>query len=426
MSTMQVLEQEPQTKQRPSARSFDVECVRWDFPVLHKRLHGRPLNYLDNAASTQKPYQVIDAVTDFYVQTNSNIHRGIHELSTRATRLFENARSKVRSFINASDTCEIIFVRGATEGINLVAYAHARKHVRAGDEVIVSAMEHHSNIVPWQVLCQEQGARLRVAPIDDSGQLILDEYERLLGPKTRLVAVAHVSNALGTVNPIREIVQKAHDWGATVLVDGAQAAPHLAVDVQGLDCDFYVLSGHKVYGPTGIGVLYGKKELLEEASPYQTGGNMIRSVTFEKTTYNSLPYKFEAGTPNIAGAIGLGAAIEYLGSLDRRAVAEHEAKLLQQSTEALSEIDGLRIIGNADHKAAVISFVLDGVHPHDIGTILDHEGIAVRAGHHCAQPVMDRFGIPATTRLSFGLYNTSEEVETAAAAIRKVKEVFLC
>jgi cysteine desulfurase/selenocysteine lyase len=426
MSATRVLTQESQTTQAAPSHVFDVEAVRRCFPALHQEVDGRPLVYLDNAATTQKPRAVIDAVGGFYMRTNANVHRGVHYLSNQATRLYDNARAKVRSFINAADPREIIFVRGATEGVNLAAWAYARKHVRAGDEVVVSAMEHHSNIVPWQVLCHEQGAKLQVAPINDRGELLLEDYERLLGARTKLVAVAHVSNALGTVNPLKEIINKAHAWNATVLVDGAQAAPHLAIDVRELDCDFYVLSGHKMYGPTGIGVLYGKMELLEEASPYQTGGDMIRSVTFEKTTYNAPPYKFEAGTPNVAGAIGLGAAVDYLQSLDRQEVAEHEAALLRLATDALSGIGGLRIIGNAGHKAAVLSFVLEGIHSHDIATILDHEGVAVRAGHLCAQPVMERFGVPATTRLSFGLYNTREEVEAAVAAIRMAKEVFHC
>ena len=369
---------------------------------------------------------MIDAIVDYYTSTNANIHRGVHQLSVDATLLHDNARAEVKSFLNASDVAEIIFVRGATEGINLVASTFGRQHVGPGDEVLITAMEHHSNIVPWQVLCEQQGAILRVAPMDDDGQLQWDDFEKLVTERTKLVAVSHVSNALGTVNPIREIVELAHRHGAAVIVDGAQAAAHTTVDVQELGCDFYVISGHKLYGPTGIGVLYGKRELLEAMPPYQTGGDMISSVTFERTTYNSLPYKFEAGTPDIAGAIGLGAAIDYLGQFDWPAVCDHEDELLAYATDALSAIDGLRLIGTASEKKSVLSFVLDGAHPHDIGTILDSEGVAVRTGHHCAQPVMERFGIPATTRLSLGLYNTRDDVDAAVRAIAKVKEMFRC
>ena len=414
------------TQSRTNQKHFDVDVVRRDFPILASRIHGYPLVYLDNAATTQKPQAGIDAIVDYYTSANANIHRGVHKLSVDATWLHDNARAKVKSFLNAADVAEIIFVRGATEGINLVASTFGRQHVGPGDEILITAMEHHSNIVPWQVLCEQQGATLRVAPMDDDGQLRWDDFERLVSERTKLVAVSHVSNALGTVNPIREIVDVSHRHGAAVIVDGAQAAAHMTVDVQELDCDFYVISGHKLYGPTGIGALYGKRELLEAMPPYQTGGDMISSVTFERTTYNSLPHKFEAGTPDIAGAIGLGAAIDYLGQLDWLAALVHEDELLEYATDALSCIDGLRLIGTADAKRAVLSFVLDGAHPHDIGTILDHEGIAVRTGHHCAQPVMDRFGIPATTRISLGLYNTRDDVDAAVQAIAKVKEVFRC
>jgi len=403
---------------------FDAHAKRQDFPILARTIHGHRLVYLDNAATTQKPRQVIEALAEFYTLFNSNVHRGVHHLSSEATRLYEQARAKVRSFIRAAEPREVIFVRGATEGINLVARTFGKQRVGAGDEVVVSAMEHHSNIVPWQVLCEEQGARLRVAPMDDDGQLLLDELEHLLGPRTKLVAVNHVSNALGTINPVKRIIESARCVDAAVLVDGAQAAPHLPIDVRDLDCDFYVLSGHKMYGPTGIGVVYGKAGLLEAMPPYQTGGDMIASVTFERTTYNSLPYKFEAGTPDIAGAVGLGAAIDYLEGLDRHAVLEHEDDLLRYATEELSAMEGLRIVGTAASKAAVVSFVLEGIHPHDVGTILDHRGIAVRTGHHCAQPVMNRFGVPATTRISLGLYNTREDIDAAVAAIEEVKQVF--
>ncbi len=405
---------------------FDVDAVRRDFPILTSRIHGHPLVYLDNAATTQKPQTVIDAIVDYYTSTNANIHRGVHQLSVDATRMHDNARAKVKSFLNADDIAEIIFVRGVTEGINLVASTFGKQRVGPGDEVVITAMEHHSNIVPWQVLCEQQGATLRVAPIDEQGQLLWEVFESLINNRTKLVAVTHVSNALGTVNRMREIVDLCHQYGAAVIVDGAQAAAHMPIDVQDLRCDFYVISGHKLYGPTGIGVLYGKRELLESMPPYQTGGDMISSVTFEKTTYNTLPHKFEAGTPDIAGAIGLGAAIDYLRQLDWPAVCAHEEELLTHATVALSSINGVRIIGTADEKRAVLSFVIEGAHPHDIGTILDYEGIAVRTGHHCAQPVMERFGIPATTRISLGFYNTRDEIDATVCAINKVKEVFRC
>ncbi len=404
--------------------TFDVERVRRDFPILNQKVRGKALVYLDNAATSQKPQPVIDAITRYYQSGNANIHRGVHFLSEHATEEHEAARRAVQQFVNAARIEELIFVRGTTEGINLVAQTYGRGRLGAGDEVLVSAMEHHSNIVPWQILCEQQGAKLRVIPINDQGELLLGEFEKLIGPRTKIVAVAHVSNALGTINPIREIVKIAHAHSVPVIVDGAQAVPHLKVDVQDLDCDFYAFSSHKMYGPMGIGVLYGKYKLLEAMPPYQGGGDMIRSVTFEKTQYNTLPYKFEAGTPDVAGAIGLGAAIKYLNNVGIENVAAHEHELLEYATQALSKLPGIRIIGNAKNKAAVLSFVMDGVHPHDIGTILDQEGIAVRTGHHCAQPIMQRFGIPATVRASFALYNTKAEVDALVAGIKKVQEVF--
>ncbi len=404
--------------------SFDVFKVREDFPLLKQKIHGKPLVYLDNAATSQKPSSVIEAIQRYYTAENSNVHRGVHFLSERATKEYEDTRSKVRQFINAADDQEIIFVRGTTEALNLVAGAYGRQNVRAGDEIVISAMEHHSNIVPWQMLCEEKGAVLRVVPINDAGEFLMDEYERLLKPKTRLVAVTHVSNALGTINPVREIIQVAHSRNIPVVLDGAQAVPHARVDVRQLGCDFYAFSGHKVYGPTGIGILYGRAELLEAMPPYQGGGDMISSVTFEKTTYNRLPYKFEAGTPNIAGVVGLGAAIDYLTSIGMDVLERYEHELLAYATEAISAVPGVRIVGTAREKVAVVSFVLKGVHPHDAGTILDQEGIAIRAGHHCAQPVMDRFGIPATVRASLGLYNTRAEIDTLVSGLQKVSEVF--
>jgi len=404
--------------------SFDVERIREDFPILKAQAHGRPIVYLDNAATAQKPQAVIDAVSRYYAQDNANVHRGVHWLSEQATRAYEEARDRVQQFINAADRREVIFVRGTTEAINLVAQTYGRTHMRAGDEVLISGMEHHSNIVPWQILCEMTGARLRVVPINDDGELLLDEFERLLNPRTRLVAITWVSNALGTVNPIRRIIETAHAWKVPVLVDAAQAAPHLAIDVQALGCDFCAFSGHKLYGPTGIGVLYGKADLLEAMPPYQGGGDMIRSVTFEKTVYNSLPYKFEAGTPHIAGVIGLGTAIDYVNHVGLEALAVHEQELLLGATEALRRIPEVRLIGTAQEKIGVISFVIDGVHPHDVGTVLDREGVAIRTGHHCAQPVMARFGIPATCRASFAFYNTKDDVDVLVRAIGKVLEVF--
>jgi cysteine desulfurase / selenocysteine lyase len=410
---------------RSIATGLDVQKIREDFPILKQQVHGKSLVYLDNAATTQKPQAVIDTLVRYYNSENANIHRGVHALSERATEAYEQARASIRNFLNAADASEIIFVRGTTEAINLVAQTYGRTHVRAGDEVIISAMEHHSNIVPWQILCQQQRAHLRVIPINDAGELQVDEFEGMLGPKTKLVAISHVSNALGTINPVREIVARAHRWNIPVLVDGAQACPHLEVDVTSLDCDFYAFSGHKVYGPTGIGVLYGKSELLDKMPPYQGGGDMIASVTFEETLYNRLPYKFEAGTPDIAGAIALGVALEYMKAIGLENIAAHEHSLLSHATAALSSIPGLRLIGTAKNKAAVLSFVLDGVHPHDIGTVLDQAGIAIRTGHHCAQPLMHRFGIPATARASLGLYNTTEEIDALIAGIHTVREVFV-
>jgi cysteine desulfurase/selenocysteine lyase len=400
------------------------QTSRDNFPVLNQRVHDKPLVYLDNAATTQKPQMVLDAMNQFYQADNSNIHRGVHELSERSTLHYEQARVKIQKFLNAADWREIIFCRGATEGINLVAYTYGRRHIEAGDEIVISAMEHHSNIVPWQILCEEKKAILRIAPINQRGELLLDEFEKLLGPRTKLVSIVHVSNALGTVNPIAEIVDIAHRRGVPVFVDGAQAVAHLKVDVQAIDCDFYALSGHKMFGPTGIGVLYGKAALLEKMPPYQGGGDMIRNVTFAKTTYNELPYKFEAGTPNIAGTIGLGAAVDYLNGIGLDRVAAYEHDLLAYGTEQLERIPGLRIIGTAREKASVISFVLEGVHPHDVGTILDREGVAVRTGNHCAQPVLEWFGVPATTRASIAFYNTRQDIDALVAGIAKVKEIF--
>jgi|SRR5271157_3221103 len=404
--------------------AFDVERVRADFPVLKQTVHGKPLVYLDSAATAQKPACVVEAIRHFHEVDCANIHRGVHELSQRSTASYEEARAKVKRFLNSRSKNELIFVRGATEGINLVSSSWGRKNVREGDEIVVSAMEHHSNIVPWQMLCEEKGARLRVIPMDDRGELLLDEYRKLLNPRTRMVAVTHVSNALGTVNPVRQIVDMAHKAGALALIDGAQAAPHMKVDVQALDADFYAFSGHKVCGPTGIGILYGRARLLNAMPPYQGGGDMIRTVTFEKTTYNDLPYKFEAGTPNIAGGIGLGAALDYVTNIGLDKIAAYEHDLLLYGARKLTEIPGLRLIGTASEKAAVLSFVMEGIHPHDIGTVLDRQGIAVRTGHHCAQPVMDRFHIPATTRASLAFYNTVGEIDALAAGLNKVKEIF--
>ena len=407
-----------------SAGGFDVERIRADFPVLRQMVNGKPLVYLDNAASSQVPQVVIDRGSAYLEDEHSNIHRGVHYLSQKATTAYEGAREKVKRFINAREAKECIFVRGATEGINLVMHGYGRKFIRTGDEIIISAMEHHANIVPWQMLCEEKGAMLRVIPMNDAGELLQDEYNSLLNEKTKFVAFTHVSNALGTINPVKQMIDQAHKYGVPVLIDGAQSAPHLLVDVQDLDCDFYAFSGHKMFAPTGSGIIYGKAELLEKMNPFQGGGDMIRSVTFEKTTYAGLPNKFEAGTPAIASQIGLGAAIDYLNSIDREQAAAHEHELLRYATERLKAIEGVRIIGTAREKTSVLSFVIDDIHPHDIGTILDQEGIAVRAGHHCAQPVMQRFNIPATARASFAFYNTKEEVDVLARTIEKVVEIF--
>ncbi len=404
--------------------SFDVEKVREDFPILRVKVHGKPLVYLDNAATAQKPQVVIDTISRYYMAENSNIHRGIHFLSLQATRAYEDARDRVKHFLNASHTREILFVRGTTEGINLVAQSYGRTFIKEGDEIVISAMEHHSNIVPWQILCEQVGAKLRVIPINDDGELLIEEYEKLLNKRTKFVSVAHLSNALGTINPVKQIIEMAHRCGVLVLVDGAQAVPHLKVDVQDLDCDFYAFSAHKLFGPTGVGVLYGKANLLEAMPPYHGGGDMISSVTFERTLYNVLPYKFEAGTPNIAGGVGLGAAIDYLNGIGLETVTAYEHELLSYATEAISRIPGVRLIGTAKEKACVLSFVVDDIHAHDVGTILDEEGIAIRTGHHCAMPVMQRFGVPATARASLAFYNTREEIDALMAGIRKVKEVF--
>jgi cysteine desulfurase/selenocysteine lyase len=424
MTTGTVIQEIQAPAQTPAqAQPPTVALCRHHFPLLRQWVNGKPLIYLDNAATSQKPQVVIDSMMRYYQEENSNIHRGVHFLSERATVAYEDVRRKAKLFINAAHEREIIFVRGTTEGINLVAGTYGRTTVREGDEILVSAMEHHSNIVPWQMLCEERRARLRVIPMNDRGELELQEYRRLLTPRTKLVAIAHVSNALGTVNPVREMVALAHERGIPVLVDGAQAVPHLAVDVRALDADFYAFSSHKMFGPTGVGILYGKTALLEAMPPYQGGGDMIRSVTFEKTIYADPPFKFEAGTPNIGGAIGLGAAIDYLQAVGLHAVESFEHELLTYATEKLQSVPGLRIIGTAKEKASVLSFVMEGIHPHDIGTILDHEGIAVRTGHHCAQPVMQRFGVPATARASFAFYNTKEEVDALERALHKVIEV---
>jgi cysteine desulfurase/selenocysteine lyase len=405
-------------------QSFDVEKIRRDFPILNERIHGKPLVYLDNGATSQKPQVVIDALNRYYKSENSNIHRGVHYLSERATTSYEGAREKIRQFLNAESDQEIVFVRGTTEAINLVAQSYGRTFLKAGNEIVISAMEHHSNIVPWQILCGQIGARLRVVPINHDGEFLLDEYHRLLSENTKLVSLTHVSNALGSIVPVKEAVRLAHERGVPVLLDGAQAVPHFKVDVQDIGCDFYAFSGHKLFGPTGVGVLYGKTELLDAMPPYQGGGDMISLVTFEKTHYNVLPYKFEAGTPNIAGGIGLGAAIDYLNGFNWEEVCAHENDLLAYATNALSEIESIRIIGSAKDKAGVLSFVSDHIHAHDVGTILDQEGVAIRAGHHCAMPVMQRFGVPATARASFALYNNREDVDALVRGIHRVLKVF--
>jgi cysteine desulfurase/selenocysteine lyase len=403
---------------------WDVEKIRKDFPVLSQTVNGQPLVYLDNSASSQVPQVVIDRGSKYLEEEHSNIHRGVHYLSQHATTAYEAAREKVKRFINAREAKECIFVRGTTEGVNLVAYSYGRKFVGEGDEILVSQMEHHSNIIPWQVVAEERGAKVRVIPMNDRGELIIDEYENMLNERTRIVAVAHVSNSLGTINPIKEMTETAHKFGVPVCVDAAQSVPHFPVDVQDLDCDFFVFSGHKMFAPTGSGIMYGKREWLDQMPPYQTGGGMIRSVSFEGTTYAPIPDKFEAGTPAIAAGIGLGAAIDYINSLDFNAAAAYEHELLEYATERLAAIPGVRIVGTAAKKASVISFTIENVHPHDIGTILDQSGIAVRAGHHCAQPVMQFFDVPATARASFAFYNTKEEVDKLADAVQKVIEVF--
>ncbi|MFZ2163783.1 MAG: cysteine desulfurase [Sideroxyarcus sp.] len=404
----------------------DLQAQFWrtDFPILKTRVHDKPLVYLDNAATTQKPQAVIDAEREYYGNYNANVHRGVHSLAQRATEAYEGARIKVQYLIHAGSSDEIVFVRGTTEAINLVAQSYGRSRLKAGDEIILSQMEHHSNIVPWQMLCRQTGARLRVIPVDDSGELQMEIYETLLNEHTRLVAVTHVSNALGTINPVKSIIELAHRRGVPVLLDGAQAIAHVPVDVQALDCDFYAFSAHKLYGPTGVGVLYGKAALLEAMPAYQGGGDMIRSVSFEETTYNTAPFKFEAGTPNIAGVIGLGAAIDYVGSIGFDALISHEQAMLSYATTLLAAVPGLHIIGTAREKTGIVSFVLEGMHAHDIGTILDKEGVAIRAGHHCTMPLMERFGVPATARASFALYNTRQEVDALVAAVCKAQEVF--
>jgi len=403
---------------------FDLQRVRADFPILSRTVNGRPLRYLDNAATTQKPRAVLDAIASYYTGINANVHRGVHELSQQATGAHEAARERVRAYFNAASVREVIFTRNATEGINLVAYTFARARLKPGDEAIISAMEHHSNIVPWQLACEATGAHLRVAPIDDRGELILEEFDRLLTPRTRIASITHMSNALGTVTPVREIVRLAHAKGVPVLIDASQAAYHMRVDVKAIDSDFLVATGHKLYGPTGIGVLYGKEAHLQDMPPFMGGGDMISSVTFERSTWNVLPYKFEAGTPDIAGAIGLHAALDYIEATGLEAIAAHERDLLTYGTGLLQAIDGVRVIGTARDKASILSFVMEGVHPHDIGTIVDREGVAIRTGHHCAQPVMERFGIPGTARASLAMYNTREELDALGRALQKVREVF--
>ena len=412
------------TDSTPAGNSFDVAQIRAQFPILAQRVGAQPLAYLDNAATTQKPRPVLDTLSRYYGHENANIHRGVYGLSQRATDAYEGARVKIARFLNAAEPAEIIYTRNATEGINLVAQTFGRQRVGDGDEVVISAMEHHSNIVPWQMLCEQTGARLRVAPISDRGELMLDELASLLGPRTKFLSIVHMSNSLGTINPVRRVVELAHAHGVPVLLDGAQAAYHMPVDVQALGCDFYVVTGHKLYGPTGIGALYGRRALLEAMPPYQGGGDMISSVTFERTTYNEVPHKFEAGTPHIAGAIGLGAAIDFISGVGFDAIGAYERQLLAYATAALETVPGLRLIGTAPEKASTLSFVLDGVRAHDIGTIVDTEGVAIRTGHHCTQPVMDRFGVPATARASLAMYNTTTEIDQLVDALTKVREVF--
>ncbi len=407
-----------------SPQAFDVQAIRKDFPILDQQIRGRSLVYLDSAASAQKPRQVLDAIRQFDASDYSNVHRGVHTLSQRATEAYEAARESARRFLNAAKTTEIIFTRGTTEAINLVVSSYGQRFIKEGDEIVITHMEHHSNIVPWQMFCERTGAVLKVIPINDAGELVMEEARRLIGPKTRMVALVHVSNALGTINPVEEIIELAHAQDAAVMLDGAQAVPHLSVDVQALGCDFYAFSGHKLFGPTGIGVLYGRESLLNAMPPYQGGGEMISSVTFDKTVFNELPAKFEAGTPNITGAVGLGAAIEYFEGLDLEGAAAHEHELLVYASEALAAIPAVRLVGTASNKASVVSFVIDNIHPHDVGTILDQEGIAVRVGHHCAQPVMDRYQIPATVRASLAIYNTKDEIDRLVAGIQTVLDLF--
>ena len=414
----------PDLSPGPAANVFDVEQVRAEFPILAQEVNGRPLVYLDNGATSQKPRRVIDAIRHYYESDNANVHRGLHALSERATNAYEGARDTVRAFLNAADRREVVFVRSATEGLNLIAQSWARPRLAPDDEILVTTMEHHSNIVPWQLVCRHTGARLRVAPIHDSGELDMEAFAQLVNERTRIVAVAHVSNALGTVNPVGEIVEMAHAAGAVAVLDGAQAAAHEAIDVRALDCDFYVFSSHKCYGPTGVGALYGRAEVLEEMEPYQGGGDMIRTVSFEESTWSDLPCKFEAGTPNIAGAIGLGAAIEFMTGLGMDAIAAHEREVLEYATEALGAMDGIRIIGTAREKAGIVSFVVEGVHPHDVGTIVDRHGVAIRAGHHCAMPLMRRYGVPATSRASLGAYNTRADIDALVESLHEVKEIF--
>ena len=415
---------EAETAITVSKNIYDINRIREDFPILKKKVHEKNLVYLDNAATTQKPTFVIDKVNKYYTTMNANIHRGVHALSQEATEAFESARIQIKQFINAIGKNQIIFTRGTTEAINLVASSYGRTNIKEGDEIIISHMEHHSNIVPWQLLCKEKNARLRVIPVNDDGELIFEEFEKLVNKRTKFISIVYVSNSLGTINPIKEIIKYAHQFNIPVLVDAAQAVNHLKVDVQDLDCDFLAFSGHKIYGPTGIGALYGKVELLESMPPYQGGGDMISKVTFEETTYNELPHKFEAGTPDIAGAIGLGAAIEYVNKIGIENIKEHEHNLLEYATKKIAEVPGLRIIGNAKEKTSVLSFVLDNIHPHDIGTFLDFEGVAIRTGHHCTQPLMQRFKIPATSRASFAMYNTKEEVDVLVNGLKKIIEVF--
>ena len=416
--------QENTARELQYSSALDVEKVRADFPILAEEVHEKPLVYLDNAATAQKPTQVIEAIDQYYREYNSNVHRGVHTLSEKATMAFEGTRGKTKTFINAKSEKEIIYTKGTTEGINLVAQSYGRSILKEGDEIIISAMEHHSNIVPWQLLCEQTGAILKVIPINDAGELIMDEYVKLLSTKTKIVAIAHISNALGSINPIKDIIKLAHENEAIVLVDGAQSAPHTAIDVQDLDCDFYALSSHKLFGPTGFGILYGKEELLNAMPPYHGGGDMIKMVTFEKSLYADLPYKFEAGTPHISGGVGFGAAIDYVSSVGLDKIAAYEHELLEYATEAALTIKGLRLVGTAKNKASILSFVIDDIHPHDLGTILDHEGVAIRAGHHCAMPVMDRFAVPATARASFAFYNTKQEVDTLIKGIENAKKIF--